>query len=264
MHPILVRLGPITIHTYGFLIVLGFLFCVFILRKKAQRENLNVDQLTDMAFWALVFGLIGGRILYIITLWPEFMLEPLEMLKFWKGGLVFYGGFLGGAGAYFYLAKKNRLPFWKVIDIATPSVAIAHAFGRLGCFTAGCCYGRPIRPDHPLAVVFTHPESIAPTGIALHPAQLYDSLNALLIFGVLEVVYRHKKFDGQLLALYLMLYSVGRYVVELFRGDEIRKFVFAEISTSQFISIPIFIVGAVMWFVLQKRSHDRRAGSRAR
>jgi len=253
MFPVLFRLGPLSIHTYGALIVLGFLVGVYLIRKKAINENLNPDQLTDIAFWALLMGLLGGRILFIITLWKEFARDPLEMLRFWNGGLVYYGGLIGGALTFWYLAKRYRLNVLQVMDIATPSLAIAHFFGRLGCFVAGCCFGKECDPNFPLAVVFKSPESIAPVNIPLHPAQLYDAANAMIIFIALSLFYPYHKFRGQVLAIYLMIYAVGRSIVEQYRGDLVRGFVIENVlSTSQFISIFVFVAGLALYFFGQK------------
>ena len=134
------------------------------------------------------------------------------------------------------------------MDMATPSLAIAHFFGRLGCFSAGCCYGRPAPQGLPWAVTFRDPLSLAPPGIPLHPTQIYDALNALIIFSVLMFLRRREKFTGQLLVTYILLYAIGRSIVEIYRGDSIRGFVIDPyLSTSQFISILAFIFGLYLW-----------------
>ena len=126
-------------------------------------------------------------------------------------------------------------------------MALAHAFGRLGCFGAGCCFGHPAKEDFPLAVIFNHPLTVAPQNIPLHPAQLYDSTNTLIIFLILQWLYTKKRFDGQVIACYGMLYAIGRWFVEDFRGDSIRGFVFNDrLSTSQFISLIIFTLSLTL------------------
>lgn len=255
MHPILFEWKFLKIHTYGFLIVLGFLVGLYLLRRKAKKAGLDSEQISDVAFWGLLGGFIGGRLLYIMTRWNDFSQHPLDMFKFWEGGLVFYGGFLGGLVAYVLRARKYRLPILRVIDMCAPSLAIAHMFGRFGCFSAGCCYGKPIDPSSPLAVVFRDPNSIAPIGVALHPAQLYDALNAFIIFLILEFLYHRRKFTGQMFATYGLLYSIGRYIVEVYRGDKIRGFVVQDmISTSQFISFAIFSGSLYLYFHYRKQA----------
>lgn len=253
MHPILIKLGPITIHSYGFLIVAGFLVCLFFLRRKARALGYLPDQLTDLAFWGLVAGLFGARLFYILTQWRNFVDDPLAMLKFWEGGLVFYGGMLGGIAAFAYGARRFRIPIFEALDMAAPSLAIAHSFGRLGCFAAGCCFGRSLPEGHPLAVHFHNADSVAPLGVPLHPAQLYDAANTLIVFLVLEFIFVRRKFSGQVFAVYGMLYAVGRWIVETFRGDVIRGFVVDEVlSTSQFLSLLIFVTAAAVYLIRRK------------
>ena len=247
MHPLLLKIGFLKLHTYGLMIVIGFLVGLYLVREQAKREGLNEDRVVDLSFWGLAFGLLGGRIVYILTRLDYFGEHPLEIFYFWEGGLVFYGGFLGGFFAFWFFSKRYKLPMLKVVDIAVPSLAIAHMFGRFGCFFAGCCYGRPAI-NVPWAVTFSDPLSLAPPGIPLHPTQLYDALNAFIIFCVLMVVRKHKKFDGQLICIYMLLYSVGRSIVEIYRGDSIRGFVIDPwLSTSQFISILVFGVASYLY-----------------
>lgn len=236
------------------MIVIGFLIGLYIVYKEAQREGFNGERIIDISFWGLALGLLGGRIVYILTRLDYFSKHPIEIFYFWEGGLVFYGGFLGGLAAFYIFTKKYKMPFLKTVDMAVPSLAIAHFFGRLGCFSAGCCFGRPVDGHLPWAITFTNPLSLAPTGIPLHPTQLYDALNALIIFTILMITRRHKKFTGQQLCIYMFLYSIGRYIVESYRGDSIRGFVIEPyLSTSQFISILIFIAGAVLWRIWSQK-----------
>jgi len=259
MHPLLFKIGFLKLHTYGLMIVIGFLTGLYLVRIQARKEGLNEDRVIDLSFWGLAFGLLGGRIVYIITRLDYFSDHLMEIFYFWEGGLVFYGGFLGGFFAFWFFSKRYKLPMLKVIDLAVPSLAIAHMFGRFGCFFAGCCYGRPA-PNVPWAVTFSDPLSLAPAGVPIHPTQLYDALNAFIIFCTLIIVRRHKKFEGQLICIYMMLYAIGRSVVEVYRGDTIRGFVIDPwLSTSQFLSILVFILGAYLYI----RWSKTRAISRA-
>ena len=253
MHPLLFKFGFIKLHTYGLMIVIGFLFGLYLIQKQAQKEGLNHERIIDISFWGLGLGLLGGRIVYILTRFSYFLDNPVEIFKFWEGGLVFYGGFLGGVFAFWFFSKRYKLPMLQTMDLAVPSLAIAHFFGRLGCFFAGCCFGKPA-PGLAWAVTFRDPLSLAPPGIPLHPTQLYDALNALIIFAITFSLRHKKKFYGQLLLIYMMLYSIGRSIVEIYRGDSIRGFVIdGVLSTSQFISIFIFLSAAVLWVFWSKK-----------
>ncbi len=245
------------------MIVIGFLTGLYLIQKQAKREGLNPDRIVDISFWGLGLGLIGGRLFYILTRLEYFSEHPMEVFYFWEGGLVFYGGFLGGLFAFWYFTKKYSLPMLQTIDMAIPSLAIAHFFGRLGCFFAGCCYGRQAN-GVPWAITFSDPLSLAPPGIPLHPTQLYDALNAVIIFSVLMFMRNRKKFTGQLLVMYMLLYSIGRSIVEVYRGDTIRGFVIDPwLSTSQFISIFIFAGGVYLWIKWSK-AHPIKQTSKSR
>jgi phosphatidylglycerol:prolipoprotein diacylglycerol transferase len=249
MLPKLIDFGPIQIHSYGLLIVIGFIVAMVLARAKGNKLGMSLQKLTDIGFWSLLFGLVGGRVLFVITQWSSFRNDLWGILKFWEGGLVFYGGFIGGAAAFIFFSRRWNIPILKGTDLAAPSLAIAHVFGRLGCFSAGCCYGHGIEAHHPFAVIFSHPDSIAPRGVPLHPAQLYDAFNSFLIFVILQWLYYRRKFDGQVTATYLMLYAIGRSWVESFRGDTVRGFVLDQtVSTSQFISIFIFCGGFALYY----------------
>ncbi len=236
MYPLLFEYKFIKLHTYGFFIVVGFLLGLYLGRKKAKKLGWNLEHVSDVAFWGLLGGFIGGRVLYVITRWSEYSNSPFDIFKFWEGGLVFYGGFIGGLLTLIFRSRKYKIPILQFIDLAAPSLAIAHVFGRIGCFMAGCCYGRSCPADYPFAVTFTNPLSIAPLNQPLHPAQLYDAVNTFIIFLILEFLYPRRKFLGQMFATYGILYSVGRYIVEVYRGDSVRGFVIDKIlSTSQFL-----------------------------
>lgn len=258
MHPLLLQIGFLKLHTYGLMIVIGFLAGLFLIRQQAMREGIDPDRIVDTSFWGLAFGLLGGRIVYIITRLDYFSAHPMEIFYFWEGGLVFYGGFLGGVFAFWFFSKKYKLPFLQSVDLAIPSLAIAHFFGRLGCFFAGCCFGRPA-PGLPWAITFSDPLSLAPPGIPLHPTQLYDALNALIIFSVTLFLRNRKKFIGQLLVVYMLMYAIGRSIVEIYRGDTIRGFVIDSwLSTSQFISVFIFAAGIILWIKWAKKYPIKR------
>ncbi len=253
MHPILFQLGPITIHTYGFLIAMGFLIALSVIQKLAARAQLPVDQVVDLTFWLLLAGFVGSRLLFVITRLDYFATDPLAIFKVWEGGLVFFGGPLGALPVAIYYLKKNKLSLWKTMDVLVPGLVIAHAFGRMGCLSAGCCYGRPTGAEWGLKF-YSELVDRQYHGIFLHPTQLYESSSLFILFLGLLWVFRSKKFDGQVVLTYFMTYPLIRSVVEIFRGDTIRGFVIEGIlSTSQFISILVFL-GATLALVVRLRS----------
>lgn len=252
MFPILIKIGPITIHTYGFLIAIGFLVALTLAAREAKKKDIPNENVIDVGFYALLSGIIGARLFFILTNLQNFLEHPLDMVKIWEGGLVFYGGVLFALPTVIWFAKKKGLPLWQTADIWAPSIAIGHAIGRLGCFCAGCCYGKPVE-GLPWSVTFTNPDSLAILGTPLHPTQLYESAAEFVNFLVLITLRRHQSFQGQLFLVYILNYSVIRSVVELFRGDEVRGFLFPGFSYSQAISVAMFVTALSCLIIFKKK-----------
>lgn len=254
MHPILfeLNLGFVTIplHTYGFLIAIGFLVSIAVMRRLAVRSQVNPDIVSDLAFWLLMTGFLGARVLFIITRFDFFLQNPLDMFKVWEGGLVFFGGLISATAFGVWYVRKHKLSIWKMIDIIMPGVVTGHAFGRLGCLGAGCCYGRPTDASWGIKLN-SDLVDIQLRGIPLHPTQLYESVALFILLGGLLYIFKRRKFEGQVGLTYFMIYPIIRSIVEIFRGDSIRGFVIDDIlSTSQFISIFVFLAAL---FVLLSR-----------
>ncbi len=254
MHPELLKIGPLTIHTYGVMIAIGFLLCINVAKNEAIRQKLSGDRLVDLGFWSLLVGIVGSRILFVITRFDYYSKFPMEVFYVWQGGLVFWGGLLPCIPFFLWYTKKYRMPKLKVLDIGALAVPLAHAFGRLGCFAAGCCHG--LATDVPWAVSLNSPLVDARLrGVPIHPTQLYESFSLFLLFFGLKILIRNKKFDGQVMLTYLMAYSIIRSIIEMFRGDIIRGFIFdSAVSTSQFISLLVVIGCLVTGYRLLKKS----------
>lgn len=246
MHPILAQLGPIPIHTYGFLIALGFIVAVQVIQRLAIRSNIDPDKMQDLVFGGLAIGFLGARLVFVITRFSYFMENPIDIFKVWEGGLVFYGGPLATVPFIIWFARKHRLPLWKTLDAVVPGLVIAHAFGRLGCLAAGCCYGKPTEAPWGIRL---NSELVDPLlrGVPLHPTQIYESLSLFILFIGLLAVFKRRRFEGQVALVYSMTYPIIRSIIEIYRGDTIRGFVIDGIlSTSQFISILVFVVAGVV------------------
>ena len=252
MHPILFRLGPLTVHTYGVLVAAGFLVGIVFAVRQAKKEGIPSDKITDLAFYIILAAIIGSRLLFIFVNAGYYISNPLGVFKIWEGGLVFYGGVLLAVPTAVWYVTSNRLGLWNIADILAPSIAIGHAFGRLGCFAAGCCYGKAAA-SLPWAVVFTDPNCLAPTNIAMHPTQLYESAGEFVNFLVLISLGKHRTFSGEIFMSYLVLYSILRFTVEFFRGDVERGFILPNLSVSQGISLAVFLTGIIGLSVLRWR-----------
>ncbi len=250
MHPVLFKIGPITINTYGVFIAIGFLSGIFVANYFAQKEGLKKDIVYDFAFFILIWSIIGARLFYVIQYYHYYINHPLSILKIWQGGLVFYGGLIGGVLSVLYYTKKYNINKWLFGDIALVALPLGQFFGRLGCLSAGCCYGKPC--NLPWAITFTNPESLAPHNIPLHPTEIYHALCNLIIFIFLFYFYKNnkRKFYGHIVVLYGMLYSVGRFIVEFYRGDN--RGHIGPLSIPQFISIIVFIVSLITYFIRKK------------
>ncbi|KPA16374.1 prolipoprotein diacylglyceryl transferase [Candidatus Magnetomorum sp. HK-1] len=252
MYPVLFKLGPLTVHTYGFCIAMGFLAALFYVSKTAQKKHINSEIVIDLCFYALVFGMIGGRLLYVILEWDTYENNLLEIFRIWNGGLVFYGGFIAALIFSWRYMKIKQLPVLKTLDILAPAVALAHGFGRIGCFFAGCCFGSQC--ELPWAVTFTHPLTLARPNIPLHPTQLYASVMNFTIFGILFWYSRRKPKEGAVAISYLLIYGLGRICIELFRGDD-RGAVFLYVfSPAQAIGLFMISIGAILYWLIIKNS----------
>ena len=258
MYPILFRLGSVTIYSYGFFIVLGFLVGAVIAILKSRRAGLglSVDTGADLFFYTILSAIVGARLLFVLLNFDSYRRDPLQILKIWEGGLVFYGGLILAAGVSICYLRWHRLPIWKLVDLVSPAIALGLFFGRVGCFLAGCCYGK--ETSLPWRVIFTDPNSLARLNVPLHPTQLYDAANGLAIFFFLIWMEKRKTFDGEIFWLFLFLYSTARFFIEMVRGDP-RGFLFQGLlSTSQGIGILLAISSLFMLFCL-KRKYGRYA-----
>ena len=250
MHPILIKIGSIPLYTYGLFVALGFLTALGLAQKEARRLGENPALMVDLGFYLLIAAIVGSRVFFLIVN-PDVILDnPLAAFQIWKGGLVFYGGFIAALITAIVFVRKKKLSFMRVADIFAPGLAAGHAVGRIGCFFAGCCYGKEC--DLPWAVVFKDPLSLAPTGIHLHPTQLYSVAANLIVFSILWFSRKRISIQGRLFWLYVLLYGVIRTTLEFFRGDP-RGFIFGGPSVSQVIGVALACVAAVALLLSRKQ-----------
>lgn len=247
MYNDLFSIGPFTVHGYGLMIAIGVLAALFIAEARAKKRDMNADVLYPLTLVCVVFGFASAKVLFCIVEWRQFIKNPLQLLT--GNGFVVYGGIIGGVLAAFLYCRLKKLNFWDYFDIVLPSVAVAQGFGRIGCFLAGCCYGR--ETDSFLGIAFTHSD-YAPNGVKLLPTQLFSAAGMFLIAGFLFWYAKKERKKGQVGALYLVLYSIGRFIIEFFRDDYRGAVGF--LSTSQFISLFILAIG--VW-LFRKRSVEK-------
>lgn len=260
MHPVLFQIGPVAIFTYGLFVALGVVAWMFISKKEAIRLGQDEGPITDLCFYIVLSAMVGARLFYVAVNPGIFLDDPLEIFKIWNGGLVFYGGFIAAALVAMGYLKKRRIPIWQTADVLSPGLAAGHVLGRVGCFFAGCCYGKTC--ELPWAVTFSDPQSLAPLGMPLHPSQLYEVINNLVIFCVLWLLRRRKTFEGQVFWIYLLMYGITRTVLEIFRGDPRGLFFDGNLSVSQIIGIALAVFAMVMLRV--KPGNNKMTGIRPR
>ncbi|TAE87320.1 MAG: prolipoprotein diacylglyceryl transferase [Bacteroidetes bacterium] len=241
MHPILFELFGIKIYAYGLLIGLGIALGVGYITHKANKElGISADLINNLAVYLVIAAVLGGKFLLFFENPGKYLNKPSLLVS--GSGFVFYGSLLFCFGVLYWFIRKYKIAYKPFLDLIAIITCIIHAFGRLGCFMAGCCYGKPL--DHFPAVTYTNPLSSAPLHCGLHPTQLYESGAIVLVLIVLLLVKQKRAFQGQLFALYLLLYPIVRFVIEYFRGDVERGLLFnGNISHSQLISMAIFGVG---------------------
>ncbi len=252
MQPIAFKLGSWPVHWYGVLIAAGFIIGLWTAGRRGLLAGLRPEQVGDAGPWLIIGGLVGGRFLHVATYWQEsFAGHPwTEIFMVQKGGLVFYGGFIGAVLAGVLYCRLRKIALWKLADVLAPSIALGYVFGRLGCVMTGCCYGRAC--DLPWAIKYPQGHEVA--GVPVHPSQVYDSLLNLGLYAGLAWLYRRRKFDGQVFAFYLIGYAFSRTFVEMFRGDYTAAHVHAGLFTpAQLISAGIFATGVVLAVVLRRQ-----------
>jgi len=252
--PRIFHIGSFSLPTYGLLVSLGVLIGLWISVRNSERQGINGEHAWNFGILVVLSGIVGAKILYIVNDWGYYTAHPREIFSFGtlQAGGVFSGGLIAAFVTAAWYIRKNRMPALATCDAFAPGLALGHAIGRLGCFAAGCCYGKPT--THFWGVTFKNPLAQAwvgtPLGVPLEPTQLFESAVELANFFILMWMLRRKKFDGQVFGAYLFLYGVARYFLEFIRDDPGRGSVFGGAMTgTQLISIGLVITGGLIWWV---------------
>lgn len=241
-----IHLGPITLHMYGLMMAVGFGSALISCLMRSKKRGLSEDICYGIFYCAIIGGLLGCRILYYIVEIPNIIKNPSILWNF-KVGYVVYGGIIGGILASYIYCKVKKARFIDYFDLVMPAVAMAQGFGRIGCFCAGCCYGRPT--DAWWGITFKHSE-MAPNGISLIPTQLISAAGDFIFAAILMYYYSRKPKAGKTASAYLILYGIGRFIIEFFRNDYRGSIGF--LSTSQLISIGIVAIGVILFAIASK------------
>ncbi|MBU3100775.1 MULTISPECIES: prolipoprotein diacylglyceryl transferase [Clostridium] len=241
MKPILFEFSFVKIYGYGLMIMIGILSALCLLSYRSKKEQYNEDNVWDMAILTIICGVIGGKVMYIITDIKEVLQNP-SVLKNIGNGFVIYGAILGGILGIYIYSKKKAWNTLSVLDLLVPSLPLAQGFGRIGCFLAGCCYGKVT--SLPIGVEFKN-SPFAPANVFLIPTQIFSSIFDFMLALFLLWYDRRERKKGRLFSLYLIIYSVGRFLIEFLRGDP--RGSVSILSTSQFISLFVLIIGILLF-----------------
>jgi phosphatidylglycerol:prolipoprotein diacylglycerol transferase len=262
MYPRLLTTPYFVFYTFGLFLALAYLAALWWLLRGAKREGLDKDRAAGLGLWAIIGAILGAKVMMVVRSLPDYLANPSDLwsLATLQSAGDFYGGFFGALVASgLFFACHREMPRWLMADLCGPAIALGQGIGRIGCFMAGDDYGKPT--DLPWAVVFTDPETVniggTPLGIPLHPVQVYESLTCFGMFFFLVWLGRRKRFEGEIILAYSILYAVARFLIEYLRGDVDRGFVFGGIlSVSQFAAVVVLVV-CVPLFVYRYNARKR-------
>ncbi len=241
MLPVICKIGPFTIYSYGLMMAVSAIVCSILLSRDARVKGISLEVVYDFIFWMVLTGILGARIFYILLNFEFFRRNPSEIVMLQNGGLAWQGGLIVSTLIAFYFIKRKRLPTWMFLDLVAPYIALGQAIGRIGCFLNGCCYGKPVSWGIYFPVHQAH----------LHPTQLYSAVSLTVIFFILKAFQKYAKIPGQVLILYFVLASLERFIVEFFRADH--KISFLGLSEFQVVSMGIFLVAILANFCLKAK-----------
>ncbi len=254
MHPIIAKLGPMTIYSYGMMVAIAFLIGIYLAKCEAARRDIKVDLIYDLTFYIVVGSLIGARLYYLLFFDPQsFLKNPVSIFKIWQGGLAIHGAILGGIISGLIFSRLHKISFWKLADIMAPSIMLGQAIGRLGCFLNGCCFGVPTESIFGIRFPKGSLADIAHRGLAVHPSQLYEFTFNLIGFFFIWSIRKKIRLSGGLFLIYLMTYNFIRIVLSGLRGDSLYIWN-TDLKIAQVISGVIFVIAAALFIKRQKNA----------
>jgi len=262
MHPFLIDwiIGSfhLRIPTYGFLLASAFSIGYFLALKRAKNLKIPTRHVENFFFIAVLGSIVGARFFHVF--FEEFSYyskHPSKIWAIWEGGYTFYGALLSSLFFMYLYTRIKKISFLEMMDICTPGGALGLFIGRMGCFFAGCCWGRP--SSVPWAVAFNAPETLSPSGnVRVHPTQVYEALVGLLVFFYLNYRFKHRRYSGQIFLEAITIYSLARFFIEYFRGDDYRGYLFGGLmSYSQFISLAIIPFTISAMILISKKGHQK-------
>lgn len=255
MYPVLFQFGNLELRSYGAFVALSFFIGLWLSTREAQRKGIDPRVIQDFAVYALLGGIIGARLYFILFSDPAFYLKnPWEIFAVWHGGIGVIGSLFGGALVALWYCRKKEISFWKLGDTLAPGIALGQTIGQFACLFNGDSYGKPT--DLPWAIMYTDPRSLAPLNIPLHPIELYEMAAYFLVFLIVWKTRKKYRADGFAFFTYLSAYGVARFSVEFFRGHPA---IFAwGIPAAQVFSVALVLASLVSFFLLGKSRKEKR------
>lgn len=250
MHPVLCKVGPFTIYSYGVMVALGFGIATAFVYNRAPKFGIDRNHVVDLMIIMLISGIAGARAFYVLQDLGYYRAHPVEILDLSRGGLVWYGAFLAGLGGCSLYIRAKRMDFWAALDLAAPYIALAQAVGRIGCLLNGCCYGIEASQEFPLAIPSAY------DGAWHHPTQIYSALALFAIFIILRTWQDRRHFAGEIFLGYCVLYSLKRFLMEFARGDNAR--IFLHLTVAQLISLVMLKVALIVFIIMAVRRWKKR------
>ena len=245
MHPLLLKVGPFSFYSYGFMISMAFVAAIALSYFLAKKVQIDPDRVFDFGLFILIGSIIGARLFYVVLYWNE-LHSPAEIFMVWNGGLVFYGGLVFAILSVLLAAKIYNIKSLDILDVATPATALGYAIGRIGCFLNGCCYGSEC--SLPWAVRF--PEVLG----LRHPTQIYSSISGLIIMGILLIIFYRRSFPGQIFSSGIVLYGIYRFIIEYFRTN---AQVFYGLTAAQLFSGFLVVLGIGLYGIFYNRNRSQ-------
>jgi phosphatidylglycerol:prolipoprotein diacylglycerol transferase len=257
--------GGVNVYGFGVMLVVAFISSTWLACKRARREHLDPEIVFDLAFWLCLVGMIGARLFYCFEYWGQEIKSPWDVVQYWKGGIVFYGGIIGGAIAFVVYRQLRPFPIRPYMDAIAPGIALGILFGRIGCFLNGCCYGDTCQLPWalsfpPLSPPWWHHRALgmipadAMSSLPIHPTQIYSSIDGLVLLLLLSAFFPLRRRDGEVMALLMLAYPVTRFLIEFLRNDE--GAYFAGLTISQNISVILFAAGCAFWAWLARQPKE--------
>ena len=256
--PKLFQYGDFFLPTYGVLVALAFLAGLWVTARLARRVGINQELVVNLVVYCALAGLLGAKLLMFAFDWDHFSKNPADMFSMatLRAAGVYQGGLILAIATAFWYVRRHGMPWLQTFDAFAPGIAIGHAIGKVGCFAAGCCWGKEC--DLPWAVTFRNPDANALTGVplhvALHPAQLYEVGAEALLFGFLYWLFGRAHRPGTIIALYMILSSVLRFGIEFTRFHEQALPFGLPFSITQWIAIGLALAGAAILWTQRSRS----------